>query len=323
MSWNKTNLAVIIFILGIIAAGAFHMCERADDAFLSTFCFCANLTVYFTLLLFWIQSVRHRILPSRGRSYMIWAAGLMLFFLFVRTIRYRISGNETIIQRYTWYIYYIPLALIPALFLLTCFFIDKKASRIDERLLLIPAAVLALFVLTNDLHYLFFKPVEGEPFDGESGRYATNFMYYIFYAVIVGYFITGIVFVVRALKQNAQKIIMPFLFLGLWGALIALMSVFSALDIRTPYYMPEITIFVMLGVFESCIRGRLFAYNENYEGFFESMNEPALICDNSLSPVYCTSTAVEADSTQLKKSINNSFNIDGDTILKGRKLKSG
>ena len=323
MSMNKTKLATVIFVLGIIAAGVFHMCERSQNAYFSTFCFCASISIYFSLLLFWIQSVRKRILPSKSRTYIIGAAVFIVFILFVRSVRYRIFDYEDLMQRYTWYLYYVALIMIVAMFLLSCISLDKRFSKFDIRLLLIPSFILIILVMTNDLHNLYFRPVPGIEFDGQSGDYTINFMYYVFYVYLIAYVISGVVFIVRALRQNFKKIIMPFAFLGLGFLMYGMLLLFSAVGLRKPFDFPEIAIFITIGVFESCIRSRLIPYNENYSGFFAIMDEPALITDKDYNAVYSTRVPVSADGNQLREALDGVVRVDDDTLLHGRELKSG
>ena len=320
---NKTKLATVIFVLGIIAAGVFHMCERSQNAYFSTFCFCASISIYFSLLLFWIQSVRKRILPSKSRTYIIGAAVFIVFILFVRSVRYRIFDYEDLMQRYTWYLYYVALIMIVAMFLLSCISLDKRFSKFDIRLLLIPSFILIILVMTNDLHNLYFRPVPGIEFDGQSGDYTLNFMYYVFYVYLIAYVISGVVFIVRALRQNFKKIIMPFAFLGLGFLMYGMLLLFSAVGLRKPFDFPEIAIFITIGVFESCIRSRLIPYNENYSGFFAIMDEPALITDKDYNAVYSTRVPVSADGNQLREALDGVVRVDDDTLLHGRELKSG
>lgn len=323
MSRNKTTLATVIFVLGIIAAGVFHMCERSQDAYVDTFCFCASITIYFSLLMFWIQSVRKRILPSKSRTYIIGAAVFIVFILFVRSVRYRIFDYEDLMQRYTWYLYYVALIMIVAMFLLTCISLDKRFSKFDIRLLLIPSVILVALVMTNDLHNLFFCPVPGKEFDGQAEDYTLNFMYYVFYVYLIAYVVSGIVFIVRALRQNLKKIIMPFAFLGLGFLMYGMLLLFSAVGLRKPFDFPVIAIFITIGVFESCIRSRLIPYNDNYSGFFGVMDEPALITDKEYKAVYSTGVHVGADDNSFREALNGVVRVDDDTLLYGRELKSG
>ena len=171
---KKISIATALFVLGILLAGLANAMSKymiqqyaADPEkltalpFLSTLLFCTNLSVYLFLLVFWIRSVQQRLLPSRSRSYLITAACCAIVMLILRSTKYRLIDQWDLdLARYIWYLYYLPMILLPTLFLMTCINIERqnKPKRFDERWLLIPASVLILLFLTNDLHYLAFRP---------------------------------------------------------------------------------------------------------------------------------------------------------------------
>ncbi len=113
-----------------------------------------NYVIMTGLLLFWILSVRVRLLPSAAKTSVLGAAFLMLLHMLLRVFKYRFEV-EPGIMRYTTYAYWIPQILIPTLFLLTCIRIgraERTATKGHEVLLLIPAFLLSIAVVTNDLH---------------------------------------------------------------------------------------------------------------------------------------------------------------------------
>ena len=80
---------------------------------------------------------------------MIWIMLLMILYLCLRVFRYRIASSAAAL-RLSWYAYYVPLMLVPALFLMVCFRISStglKSVKWDERLLLIPGGILASLAL--------------------------------------------------------------------------------------------------------------------------------------------------------------------------------
>ncbi len=78
-----------------------------------------NYVILTGLLLFWILSVLRRLLPSRTRTYIVVAALLLLPYLMLRILKYRVAV-EPVVKRYLVYAYWIPQMLVPALFLMVC-----------------------------------------------------------------------------------------------------------------------------------------------------------------------------------------------------------
>ena len=158
---HKQNKNTWLFIGFLLLAGVLHSRDPDTYHFLVSIEYCAEYLIYAGLILSWTQSVNRRLLPTREKGYVLAAACLMLLFLAAQFTKYRIAVEPGII-RYCWYVYYIPILFIPTLFLMTCFRLFRGTGRgkVDEFLFLIPAGLLALGVLTNDLHMLAFIPNE-------------------------------------------------------------------------------------------------------------------------------------------------------------------
>ena len=136
MQNSKRNL--LLFVGLLLLAGLFHIIEHTihDISALGephyavvTLFFCLELVIYTVLIIFWIQSVHTRLLPSRARNYMVIVALLMIFYLVLRAYKYRIAGEDAGL-RLSWYAYYIPMTFIPALFLMVCIRIKKGVAVI-------------------------------------------------------------------------------------------------------------------------------------------------------------------------------------------------
>ena len=319
---KRTNIATVLFVAGILLAGAANAFARqliadygADPhtpailPFFSTVMFCLNLALYIFLLLFWVRSVQQRLLPGRERGYMIAAALCAISVLLLRSIKYRmIDGQSVVLLRYAWYLYYVPMTLMPALFLMMCIRVDRRGKgRFDERLLLIPAAVIILLFLTNDLHFLAFRPTKGLfIMNGGDDTYTNGPLIYVYYAFCAVTVLIGMICLTRANSRSRRfkAIALPFIFLlGILG-LTMLNKALSLVQKPSMFMMPEIIAFGMIGVFESCIRNRLIQHNENYGGFFGQMQFPAMIADERLNIVHRSAQRVNASPDQLRAAIN-------------------
>ena len=324
---TKERKNTLWFIGFLLLGGLLHFSERNDHPFLpDTLVYCAVFALYTGLLLFWMQSVRDRLIRSRSRTYTMAAGGFMLLYLLIRTLKYRIVGIPAL-SRAFWYIYYAPLIMIPTLFLMTCFrFYSGKESPPRERVLLIPAVTLTAGVLTNDLHRLAFRPrVDMSLLIGDTGTYAYGGLYYAVYAWIGFTIALGVFFLLwkaHSLREW-EKGLSPLLFLGAIPVLAAANDALWANGFHRVYQTAEIHVFCMLGVFEMCIRNRLMPRNENYPGFFAGMDSPAMVTNADLTPVYRTAAPLNALPDQLRASLKGPLALDEDTLLFGRALSAG
>ena len=320
-----TSRYVTFFLL----AGICNMLSRVHIALLSSTMFCLNFAIYVGLLMFWMNSVRLRLLPTRSRTYILAAGVGMLFNLLVRTYKYRAVAGAVAVSRYLDYSYWIPMTLIPVLFLMTAMRAQRgneteKSGR--EALMLIPAILLILMAMTNDFHSWVYIPKGNmADFTTKMGTYSYGWGCYLLYAWMICIPLWGLVILIRITRRRPRKILAYILMvLSIW-IFLELLLFFVAEPFNLPrfYNSPELRIFGMLAIFEVCIRSRLILYNENYFGFFAGLNQPVLITDRSIKHVFQTALSINASEDALRASIEAPVYLNEDTKLCGMELGAG
>ena len=333
MQNSKRNL--LLFIGLLILEGLFHIIEHTlhDISALGnphyaivTLLFCLEFVIFTVLIIFWIQSVYTRLLPSRARSYMMVVALFMIFYLILRVCKYRIAGADAEL-RLLWYAYYIPKTFIPALFLMICIYIQRgaKKAKLDERVFIIPAVLLSGIVITNDLHHLVFVPEPGlDNFIGKSGTYTNGIPFYLTYAWIILTITSGIILLIKTfgLKQKRNLFYLGGI-LALWLILDQLHTLKKFIEFTPPYESPEIYIFTMLAIIEFAIRQRLIPYNENYAGFFESLPMTVIITDRKFAPAYQSARSLKLKPVVMAEALEAPIYPIPDGKLSGRKIRGG
>lgn len=324
----RENRAVIWFIVCLLLAGGANLSSRTGKPMTDTLMSSVNDMLYIGLLLFWLQSVRTRLLFSKARSSIVGCAWLMLLYLLIRVFKYSIVSGA-LFTRYAVYAYWPPQMLIPALFLMTCIRIrrgEQEKAAWNERLLLIPAAALSLLVITNDLHRLVYAPlVPLDRFQIDTGTYTLGPCFYVLYAWMIVTTFSGLLLLFRETGRRPGGVIRSLLgMVALWYGLVLLNIL--VLDKHTNYRLfnvPEIHIFGMLGVIEICIRRRLIPYNENYAVFFRKLHIPALITDGQLRPAYHTESALSAGQDTLRAALSRPVALTADRKLHGKEIRGG
>ena len=117
MEYRATRRNTALFIGFLLLGGVFHYFDPTENLFLNSFLFTGRFTIFSGLILFWIRSVRSRLLPTRVRTYMVAAGILMLCLLAVQVFSNRIVGDAPDaldVNRFTKYIYWIPQTVSPA-----------------------------------------------------------------------------------------------------------------------------------------------------------------------------------------------------------------
>ena len=342
MRQGRLRLSTALFAAGLLLAGAMHMLDRALilsiaseaaaqasalRAALSTALFVGNLAIYIGLLLWWLWSVQQRLLPSRGRTELLLAGALMLLFLLEWAVKYRLAERGSALEHVCWYAYYVPLAAIPALFLLTARSMQptRRRGRAADRAILLCTLTLIALVVTNDLHFWMFRPISGVSQGGAWGAYDTGPLWYVFYAWVCLCILLGLGLLARSDRHQGGRRALPpaLLMLLTLGVMYVTDAYLGRRHIPTPYSFPEAFIIGMLGIFESCIRSRLIPFNENYDGFFAQLDLPAEITDADLAPVCATRRPVRATAEQRRACLSAPVPLDADTRLFGGALRGG
>ena len=329
MHKHKQRRKLYIFIAFLILAGICNAIMRGDNALFESCMFSANFAIYAGLLIYWMESVRIRLLPTRCRTYILSAALLMLFFLILKSCKYRVFSKIILPSRYIEYLYLIPTILIPTLFLMSSIYIGRGEVTNDkgrERLLLIPSLVICLLVLTNDIHKLVYIPkVPLSEFCVNTGTYSMGIVLYLAYFWIAALALNAVFILFRVTRKRPGRIIFYLIMvLFMWAALECVrIFVLMPLDLPRMYNTPEIRTFSMLAIFEICIRSRLIPHNENYAGFLSGLKLPVMITDREMTPAYYSSVPLKASDEELHSALTSPVYTDGYTKLSGIKIGPG
>ena len=344
MTRRREKRNTLLFVAGLLLGGLLHALDQlvnellytvpdpaasALPAFASTLLFVLNLSVYSLLLFWWAQSVHDRLLPSAGRRCMRLAAMLMLLFLLIRAVKYRLADYGSLLEHVCWYAYYLPLVGIPALFLVTCLRMGPEgpARRREALLVLLTAGLLILGVATNDLHFLMFRPrPEMLPQGGQWSTYYTGPLWYGVYGYVIVCILLGLTLLALTdrRKHSRRRTLLPsLLLLAMLGMLNLTDRLLGTRGLPTPWAFPETAVFCMVVIFESCIRSRLIPFNEGFIDFFARMQLPAEVTDPALRPVFRTAERVEANQAQRFAALQAPMLLDPDTRLYGKRIDAG
>ena len=123
------------------------------------FCHTLLSIMYMALFLAWNESINSRIISPVLHRCLNAIAILSMIWIMLRTVKYYFIPYENVFSRYLWYLYYIPIILIPLMAVFVAYNLDRHRNKFlgKIRLLYLPASVLIGLVMTNDLHHLVFS----------------------------------------------------------------------------------------------------------------------------------------------------------------------
>lgn len=314
---NAIGVAVLLLIA--YYSRAFH--TEVTNPVLKMLLVMIRSVIQISLVIAWCSSVRTRIINKQVRRYLIAVGILLAFWLILRTCKWEfISQNGTVLGRYCWYGYYIPIIIVPLLGVFIIDHIGKSENYKTPRrmkYLYIPAVLLVLSVFTNDLHQLFFSFPKG--FE----NCESDYNYHVLYFITMAWFILlAIYFVIMLLKKSRvpgskslQKL--PAVILG--GAIIFWVMYCVNLAHGDLAAVDCIIIILLL---ESAIQSGLIPSNTNYNDLFRSSTVSAQIVDSAYNPCMVSSTATKLTEDVMKSAESAPVNL-GDTILHSKAIIGG
>ncbi len=318
---NKKRISgYSICLFFFFLAGFFQMIDDLLPDFWHVLFSLLAHVILLSLVIFWGVSIIHRIIRKDLRLYLLIIAIFILFFLVVRMIKYGLTRNDDILNRYLWYSYYVSQCLIPPTLLLASLSIETKDGKPLKKtwfLIFIPAIILLSLIYTNDLHQLAFL------FEYHNNEFSYKHGIVFYLAIIWEILITIISLIIMIIKCQVsacrKKIWIPiFTFLG-----CVFISTICFLVNISSFKIPELLCFSCILTIESCIDIGLIPSNINYEKYFYHSMCSAFITDENLQVIYRSKSSLSLDKEQLKAAIISPIMIDKNTKFYGTKIHGG
>ena len=269
----------------------------------------------------------HRVLKAGGLSVMMKALSWMaLLLILLRGVKYSAFAEVGILARHTWYFYYVPILLLPMLlFYISLLVAPKENLRIKKGWLLIAVVtvVFIFLILTNDLHQLVFR------FQPDFLNWDNDYSHgWLFYAATLwqyALFIAAVIVLVfkcsiSSSKKNAWIILIPFA-IGIVLNTLLITDKMPKINNTNIFEFPEVFIFTIAIMLESCIQLGLIPTNTDYGKLFQRFSIAAQITDKKGKPVYISSSATELGEAEF--SVESGARIGEHTVLHKMEIPGG
>ena len=178
MTYNKKRtLSYGVILISVLLA---YFCRqvRTENVFMRNLADQCRSCIYLGMYCAWVIYLRRHVVHKKTRRCLTAIGCLMVFWFFVRTVKFHIF-HDPLGEHICWYLYYIPMILIPVLGLAAAMFLGEKEEEKTVRkviILLTVAAILIVSVFTNDLHQLVFRFSKQPPFSDKDYSYGIVFM---------------------------------------------------------------------------------------------------------------------------------------------------
>ncbi len=246
----------------------------------------------------WYISIKKRILRGKMQDYLLLIAVLVFFWLAERTIKYMVLPDNSAANRYFWYMFYIPMELIPLLGILTALCMRQPADykpANKRKLLWIPALVMIVLVMTNDLHQLVFVFPNGVLNGGNDYSYGPL---YLSVVLCIGIETVGMLMVLwrrSNMPLKGKRFILPFV------PVILAFVYAMAYVCRWPLIrliagdMTAVFCLAIASTLEMCILTGMIPSNTRYEELFQASTIAAKITDKEYHVFLSSDRSISID----------------------------
>lgn len=286
--------------------------------------------IYLCLYLGWCFSLRNRIIQVQVRRYLTSIASLMVFWLFIRTIKFHFLPEELYpdIRRYIWYLFYLPMLFIPLFAVFVSMLIGKpekeKLPVKKVMLLTVPTAALVLLALTNDLHQLVFT----FPKDAAVWTDSINGYTYGYYLVVSWLLFCAVMMLVqlyrkRRISSRRWLILLPCIpIIVLLFYMVGYFLQFQWLRLIAGDVSTVICVMYALTL-EICVHCGFIQANTHYHELFDASTVGTQITDEEYNVLLSSQTAKSVDKKILRQTVQGPVMLQDGFRLCGAPIRGG
>lgn len=284
--------------------------------------------IYLCLFMAWGISLKMRIQQKQVQKYMIGAAVLIVFWIFVRSLRFMIFTVPPA-PRYLWYMYYLPLLALPTSALMVALSIGKSDDyRLPQHVVMlwtIPA-LLFLLVMTNDLHQFVFKFPAEQSFMEWNNDYSYGFGFVLVTAWELISSVTAFAMLLKKCRLPwnrrlawlpAVPLALSFLYLGMYGFNFKWFFLFFG-------DMTVVQSLLCAATLEGCIQFGLIQSNSHYGELFEAVNGcSAQITDRDFKVKFLATDAESFSEERIRAAEKAPLRLDDGKVLHTMPVSGG
>lgn len=286
-----------IFVLG----GLIHRVFYGVD-----FTICITQLFFAQAVLLWGLSIRKSLIDRRVRLLLSVMVGMIVLYFLLQLCKYSLFHGQMTAERYLWYAYYIPMAVIPLLLVYLALSINKQETdTLGTHSILwgLPGGLLILGIMTNDLHFLAFRFPEGILSDQQAVRGPFIWAFFVYFT---GYLVLAFAIILRKCRLTAvwKRAWIPLLFPGVSFVYFVLQGTGWRIMLAGFWNVGEVFAFAIVGFWDLCIQIGLIPSNTDYDKLFHLTNMPVVISDTAGGIVYTSAgtqeTPVETETVRIR-----------------------
>ena len=212
----------------------------------------------------WITLLYIRIFDKTLKKYVLSIGVLLVFWMAIRMVKRYTTGYVTEIL---WYLYYIPLLMIPTFYYNCSSYLINSKNKKRRIIAIIISIILFLLVITNSLHNIVFK------IKSNINDYNHNIGYFIIVAWILCLIVVAIINLIKSSKNKGYKNIILISITILIGIIYTILYIKNIPVIRKTNMSVIIGTLFCVGL-EMMLDFKLIPNNFRYKKIFKNSNLP-------------------------------------------------
>lgn len=212
----------------------------------------------------WLILLYIRIFDKALKKYVLSIGVLLVFWMAIRMVKRYTTGYVTEIL---WYLYYIPLLMIPTFYYNCSSYLINSKNKKRRIVAIIISIILFLLVITNSLHNIVFK------IKSNINDYNHNIGYFIIVAWILCLIVVAIINLIKSSKNKGYKNIILISVTILIGIIYTILYIKNIPVIRKTNMSVIIGTLFCVGL-EMMLDFKLIPNNFRYKKIFKNSNLP-------------------------------------------------
>jgi len=212
----------------------------------------------------WLILLYIRIFDKTLKKYVLSIGVLLVFWMAIRMVKRYTTGYVTEIL---WYLYYIPLLMIPTFYYNCSSYLMNSKNKKRRIVAIIISIILFLLVITNSLHNIVFK------IKSNINDYNHNIGYFIIVAWILCLIVVAIINLIKSSKNKGYKNIILISVTILIGIIYTILYIKNIPVIRKTNMSVIIGTLFCVGL-EMMLDFKLIPNNFRYKKIFKNSNLP-------------------------------------------------
>lgn len=276
---------------------------------------------YIAAAMYWGITVLESIKEKHSRGIMIGIVAMILLWLLLRACKYEIWDDDLDIA--LWYLYYVPQTLLPLLVFDMTVHIEGGRQTHKEKLLYLPAAVIIVGILTNNVHQLAFR-FKGSVADN-NGAYSYGILYYISLVWMILLMLVAIINATRKSRiLHRKRVFFGLLLWTLVPVLYFLYYQFGPFFLRTSFFnFPEGCCILHVTFLEICIQTGLIMSNRHHEEIFKNSTIMAEITDVNHGTVHRTALCEAVSDEEKEEAAHRNVTVKDSFELRSHRINGG